>query len=217
MSALSLPVPTMTTRHSWVRRRLSSFRRDSTASPPASPGVETVSEDRTLTPSPAPTVAESLALPVLPPINRVASPLPPEDDVGEDLSQTVEHTPDVSPPRKLTVMSSDKPPGAHHHALDSYDILVLIMENLVPRLCGDDGAKSALSAALVCRAFAEPASNVVWREPPDLTPLWNILYSPHLIQAEMTPESGTNDIQFLARGAHARAVSQQVSSPPYHG
>ena len=61
----------------------------------------------------------------------------------------------------------------HHHAIKSPDIVISILEHFDM----EQDRAACVNMALVCRSFAEPASNVLWRRIHGLLPLWKVLGS----------------------------------------
>ncbi|KAI0351002.1 hypothetical protein OH77DRAFT_1498807 [Trametes cingulata] len=65
-------------------------------------------------------------------------------------------------------------PSWAYTALHNYDILVCLFDTLESRSKGL-GRRTLASCALVCRAWSDPASRVLWRRLDSLHPLWALL------------------------------------------
>ena len=80
--------------------------------------------------------------------------------------------PEPSP--ELTVPENvQRPSRQHHHAIKSPDIVMSILEHFDL----EQDRAACINMALVCRSFAEPASNILWRRIHGLLPLWKVLGS----------------------------------------
>ena len=176
----------------WIRQRLDSVGRKTS--------TDRHSESRGFSPStygnygPV-AVPSSREVPTLPPIQRVTTPLPTD-------GSNVDHDP---PAQKTFIPISHtqlSPPS--HRALESYDILILFLETLVPARHED---RLALAhAALVSRTFAEPASSILWRDISSMEPLWAILRPSDFPRPNARGEI-RQVVQMRSREAIAQAVS----------
>ena len=187
----------------WIGRRLESIGRGPSASyaeinktqaESFSDSLVTLPSSASLTlhesNSDAAIAATSHEAPLLPPIQRVASP-------------PIYSFSNITDSRAF--MPRNRPQSTSHRALESYDILMTILEAFLPDQQLD--RKSLVYAALVSRAFSEPASSILWREISNMEPLWRILHPDPLVGFGPFGRTQGQTSKLNRRDAVAQAVS----------
>ena len=90
-----------------------------------------------------------------------------------------------------------------------YDVLILIFENLNPTNTRDK--LTCVRASRVCRAWAEPASAVLWRHLPTMLPLWNVLCN-FSLPAWSPEKSGVEGASRLMAHSGYANIAEEVGS-----